>query len=159
MDASAQVTIDRPVEEVFAFATDVRYFDQWMYGVEDPTWLSSSPHRSHAEFEMTYLYAGVPLSFVFEVDGYAKNVKKYARTIAGPVSARVEMDFGAGDGSTLVERRVEFHLSPVPLPIIETLTFVAKPALAARIKGDLLRLKQCIEGTSITPGLSGAAMG
>lgn len=159
MDASAQVTIDRPVDEVFAFATDVRYFDQWMYGVQDPKWLTNSPHRSHAEFEMTYLYAGVPLSFVLEVDGYAKNLRHYAQTIDGPVSARVEMDFSSGDGSTLVERSVEFHLSPVPLPIIETLTFVAKPALAARIKGDLVRLKQCIEGTSVTPGLSGAAMG
>lgn len=159
MDASAQVTIDRPGDEVFAFATNVNYFDQWVMGVTKPHWATNPPHRAHAEFELTYSYAGVPLQFVFEVDEYQKNLTHHAETISGPVTARIEMDFDPTNGSTRVERRVEFHLSPMPLPIIETLTFVAKPALAARIKGDLIRLKQCIEGTSVTPGLSGAALG
>lgn len=157
MDASAKVIIERPVDEVFAFATDVRYFEQWVMGVREPRWLTGSPHRGHAEFELTYAYAGVPLTFIFEIDTYEKRHKHCARTISGPVSARVDMTFDEADGCTRVERYVEFHLSPMPLPIIETLTFIARPAVAARVKADLIRLKQCIEGTAVTPGMSGAA--
>jgi hypothetical protein len=159
MDATARVTIERPVDEVFAFATDAQYFDQWVFGVSRPTWLTGAPRRAHAEFELTYSYAAVPLEFVFEVVEYEKHVRQNIQSLAGPINVRVEMHFDARVSTTVVERCVEFHLSPMPLPIIETLTFIAKPALAARIKGDLVRLKQCIEGTSVTPGFSGAAIG
>ncbi|MGM0558056.1 MAG: SRPBCC family protein [Myxococcota bacterium] len=159
MDASAQVKIERPLDEVFAFATDVQYFDQWVLGVRNSRWLTGAPRRAHAEFELTYSYAGVPLDFVFEVARYEKNVAQDIESLAGPMTVEVQMAFDARSSSTRVERHVEFYLSPMPLPIIETLTFLAKPALAARIKGDLVRLKQCIEGTSVTPGLSGAAIG
>lgn len=159
MDASAHVTIERKVDEVFAFATDVQYFDHWIRGVRDPNWLTGAPRRAHAEYALTYVYAGVPLEFVFEVDRHEKNVLQRARAISGPASVAVGMQFEQAGDATQVTRHVEFHLAPMPLPIVETLSFLAKPAVVARVKADLVRLKRCIEGTSVTPGLSGAAIG
>ena len=154
MEASAQVIIERPVDEVYAFATDIDYFERWILGVSEPRWLSNPPYRPHAEFEVDFVYAGVPLRFVFEVEEYRKNALHIIEALAGPASVHVEMAFDGGVESTRVRRSVEVKLAPMPLPIVETLGFLAKPALAARIKADLIRLKQCIEGTAVTPGLT-----
>lgn len=159
MEASSQIVIERPVGEVFAFATDVQYFDRWMMGVRDPRWLTRAPRHGHAEFELTFVYAGVPLGFRFEVVGYEKHTRQSYDDISGPFSVCVDMEFVSGEGQTRVGRKMEIHLAPIPLPIVETLGFVAKPALGARIRADLVRLKQCIEGTAVTPGLSGAVLG
>ena len=158
MKVSAHVVVGRSIDEVFAFATSVRYLDRWMKGITDPRWLTHAPNEAGARFACNFTFGGLASELVFEITEYERNERYDLRVLDGPFGLFTNTAFEPVSEGTVVRRTVDLYLTPIPVPIVETLGFLIRPMLAQRVRENLVRLKACIEGTDPTPGM-GVATG
>ncbi len=98
------VVINRPIEEVFAFVTDMEKSSQWMSELVEAKQTSEGP----VGVGTTYMAVATPLGRRAEstqdVVEYEPNSKFAIKSTSGPVASRDEYTFEAVAGGTKVTR-------------------------------------------------------
>ena len=64
---SVNAHVHGPVEEAFAYASNVENMDRWMAGVSDARWTSGSDRGQGASFASKYTYFGRTSDITYEV--------------------------------------------------------------------------------------------
>ncbi|NIO68993.1 MAG: hypothetical protein GTN71_08145 [Anaerolineae bacterium] len=106
---SNSVVINRSIEEVFAFMTDIEKWSQWASEVVEAKKTSEGPVGVGTTFSFLVQFLGRRMEGTNEVTDYAPNSKFAFKTTSGPVSAEDEITFESVTGGTKVTRvsRVE----------------------------------------------------
>jgi uncharacterized protein YndB with AHSA1/START domain len=101
--AEHTVTIQRPVEEVFAYLTDVSNVPQWQAGVSKTERESGEPVAKGTRFTEVRKFLGRELESTLEVTEYEQNHLFSIKTLVGPVPFEVRHVFQAADSGTIIE--------------------------------------------------------
>lgn len=100
------VTIDRPVEEVWAFTQDYARWPEWNTGTTEVRQTSDGP----MDVGGTMLIAGRTLGrryeTVAECTAYEPNRRFATRSVSGPFHLEVDNSFEAVDGGTRITTKV-----------------------------------------------------
>jgi len=135
------IGIDRPLDDVFAFVTDVANDPAWHTDVIEGRKVSEGPIGIGSKLQIRIKpFMGVSEG-VEEVIGYEPNRTYQVRAEMGPMRPTLTCRFVPVDGGTRFTRRVEIQTSG-PMRLLMRLLW---PVMARRNAGFVANLKRVLE--------------
>ena len=136
-----EITINRPVETVFAFVSDPSAYPQWQPAVVENRQTSAGPIGVGATGVNVRQVLGQRIESTWQVASYTLNGGFGLKSMSGPVAYELTNSFQPVDGTT----RLHVHFQGDPKGFFK----VAEPLLAGTIKKefeeDYQRLKTLLE--------------
>ncbi len=94
------VVIDKPLEEVFTYVTDIENMPVWSSEVEKAWKTSEGPMSKGTTFSSAAKVLGRKIENTIEVTEYEPNSKWTLKPTSGPVSGDIEFHFEPAAGGT-----------------------------------------------------------
>ena len=101
-----EITINKPLEEVFAFAANPENNPQWQEGLEAVK-VARVPPQVGDSYSEVRKFLGREMETTLEFATYEPNRRVVTRSVDGPVSFQAESSFAAVDGATQLHTRIE----------------------------------------------------
>ncbi|VAW09789.1 hypothetical protein MNBD_ACTINO02-2182 [hydrothermal vent metagenome] len=145
METTSTITINRPIDDVFSYASDINRMPAWMTGVTAARMLSDTKEKG-ARFVATYLVARRPVDFEFKITRWdPKKVFGFA-TEKGPMKFKGHLEFRGKNGSTEVTSVIESGPDSLATRLLFT---IARPlyrrATRHLLKRELEALKVAVD--------------
>jgi uncharacterized membrane protein len=135
------IVIDRPVDVVFAYVTDVRNLPEWQESAVEAAWIEGDSPRQGARLRERRNLLGRSIESEVEVTAYELGRRFDLTGLSGPIRFEVRHSFEAVADGTRVHLGAEGEAGGL-------LRF-AGPMVARQaeqqFRGDLQRLKQVLE--------------
>jgi uncharacterized protein YndB with AHSA1/START domain len=142
VDVLTEIVIDRPREEVAAYAADPERAPRWYANIESVTWRTPEPMRVGSELEFVARFLGRQLTYTYEVLDYLPGERLVMRTAQGPFPMETTYTWEPVD-----DRHTRMRLRNRGEP--SGYSRVAAPIMAAAIRRanrkDLANLKRILE--------------
>lgn len=106
MKATGSVEIERPIEEVWDFASDVEHMAEWMRGVSEPRMTSEGGMALGATFASKFTYRGETFDIDYEVTGYDPPHRHQISSLEGSFPFVGTLMLEAVEGGTRVTNTV-----------------------------------------------------
>lgn len=136
------VTINRPIEEVFAFVSDLDNQARWRSGLDLAELTSDGPFGVGATYREVERILGRKMERTMEVTEFEPNVKCSFKSTSGPVVFSATVSFEAQDDGIRVSMTADAELGGV--------FRVAEPMVVRmgrrQMESDLANLKELLEG-------------
>ena len=139
----ASVEVNAPLEEVFAFASDWRRWDDWWEGVSGFHPTTEITRGNGTRYAYKAWIAGLPLNVETEIHDFVENVGWRGMVTRG-VPHRTQWVFEAKGDATRLTYILEYSL-PVPVlgPLADSL--LMRPGWRRRLETSLRNLKIHLE--------------
>ncbi len=135
------ITINRPIEEVFAYVTDLRNNIQWMTGVIAAEMTSPGPVKAGVTYKFDIKTMGMKMETSGEVTAY-EPPKKYAwKATSGPFPMSGGTTFESVEGGTRVTDTIEAE----PGGFFKLAEPVLMKQQQSQMEKDMKRLKEILE--------------
>ena len=132
-----EVTINRPVETVFAFAIDPATFPQWQPAVVESHLTSSGPIGVGSTGVNARKVMGQRVESTFEITSCVQNQDLVVKSTSGPVAYEITFAFQPVDGGT----RLRLHFQGEPQGIFKAAERLLATATKNDFEADYQRLK------------------
>ena len=136
------VTINRPIEEMFAFVSDLDNQTRWRSGLELAELTSDESFGVGATYREVERFLGRKMERTMEVTGFEPNVKCSFKSTSGPVAFSATISFEAHEGGTRVSMAADAELGGF--------FRVAEPMVVRmgrrQMESDMADLKDLLEG-------------
>jgi uncharacterized membrane protein len=131
-----EITIERPVADVFAYVSDVRNLPEWQGSAVAADWIEEG-----RRFRERRSFLGRTAETELEVTAAESNRRFDVKTVRAPVRYAIRHSFAAADGGTRLRVEAEAATGG-PLRLAAA---VAKKQAQRQLRADLERLKQLLE--------------
>jgi uncharacterized membrane protein len=131
-----EVTIERPVGEVFAYVTDVRNVPEWQESAVSADWIEEG-----RRFRERRRFMGRTAELELEVIALEADRRFDVRTVKAPVELEIHHAFEAVDGGTRVAVRGTAALGGA----LRFAAGMVKRQAERQFRGDFERLKATLE--------------
>jgi hypothetical protein len=141
VDVVCRTTIDRPVAEVAAFATDPDNTTAWYERIDSVEWLTPRPAEVGTRLAFVAHFLGRRLAYTYEIAELVPGERLVMRTTDGPFPMETTYAWepaGAGTRMTLRNRGTPAGFSRVAAPVLAR-------SVARANRKDLVRLKDLLE--------------
>ena len=138
MEFDLEVSIDRPVGEVFAYVTDVRNVPAWQESAESAEWIEEG--RSFRERRS---FMGRSAEIELEVTALEADRRFDVRAVRAPVKFEIRHSFEGRDSGTLLRVHGEAKLGGA----LRLAAGMAKRQAEGQFRKDFQRLKALLEST------------
>ncbi|HLM08775.1 MAG TPA: SRPBCC family protein [Thermoleophilaceae bacterium] len=146
MKAAAEVVVERPLEAVWAWASDPRNWENWLDGVSDVE-LRGRLERG-ARLRSRYQYAGRSHEIEYEIVERTPSRRQVVRSVSGPFPFEGTLELAEEAEGTRVRQTVDAGADSVLTRVIFALGWpLLRRSLRRRIAAQLERMKQAIELT------------
>jgi uncharacterized membrane protein len=139
------VVINRPVEEVFAWVSDLESDPQWITAVSEKKKTSAGPVGVGTTFRDTGAFLGRQIENTYEITEYESNAKFGFKTVSGSIPVEMTFTFEPVAGGTRVTQAGEGEVAG--------LFKLAEPIFARIMKRtldtDLANLKDLMEAQAL----------
>jgi uncharacterized membrane protein len=132
-----EVTIARPVADVFAYVTDVRNVPEWQESAVSAEWLQEG-----RRFRERRQFMGRDADLELEVTAWEPDRRFDVRAVKAPVKFEIHHSFEAVDGSTRVHVRAEAKLGGA----LRFAAGMARRQAEQQFRRDFERVKELLEG-------------
>jgi uncharacterized membrane protein len=131
-----EVTIEQPVEVVFAYVMDVRNLPEWQESAVAANWIE--PGR---RFRERRSFLGRTVEIELEVTALEPSRRFDVKAVKGPVRFEIRHAFAAADGNTSLHVSAEAKLEGA----MRFAAAMAKGQAERQFRADLARLKELLE--------------
>ena len=107
MKATAEITLDRPVDEVWNFVSNIENLGRWVEGIEAPKQTSDGRTGVGTAYHSKYNYRGKSFDMDHEIYEFEPPNRLGTRSIEGPFAYSASLILAAADGGTSVSNTVE----------------------------------------------------
>ncbi len=135
------VTIDRPVQEVFAFVRDPETVPQWQAGVVAVETEQQGPLQAGSKLTETRRFLGRELRSTLQITALDENRTLNLKVLEGPIPFSVNQDFEDQGGSTKVTVVGEGE----PGGLFKLAEPIVGKAAERQLKADFETLKDLLE--------------
>jgi hypothetical protein len=143
VDVVTSITIERPRDEVAAYAADPDHATAWYENIEEVTWETAPPLVVGSRVAFVARFLGQRLAYTYEVKAHEPGDRFVMTTPEGPFAMETTYSWeDAGSGSTrmtLRNRGEPSGFSRLAAPLIAT-------AMRRANNKDLRALKRVLEG-------------
>ena len=142
VDVRSEIEIERPRDEVAAFAADPDNATSWYENIKSVEWRSPRPLASGSEIEFRAHFLGRTLTYTYEIRELVPGRLLVMATFDGPFPMETTYTWEeAGDATrmTLRNRGEPSGFSSLAAPLLER-------AMRRANRKDLARLKELLEG-------------
>lgn len=84
VDVLSEIVIDRPCEQVAAYAADPSYAPDWYINIASVEWLTDPPVRVGSRMAFVARFLGRRLAYTYEIVEYMPGERLVMRTAQGP---------------------------------------------------------------------------
>jgi len=147
MHFDLEVRIERPVEAVFAYVSDVTNLPEWQESAVSAEWIEEG-----ARFRERRSFLGRTAELEVEVTTFERDRRFNVRCVSGPVRFEIHHTFEAEGDATVLRLTADAAISGA-------LRFAARMAQGQaerQFRSDLKRLKAILERASHVPTEAGA---
>jgi uncharacterized protein YndB with AHSA1/START domain len=123
------ITINRPVEEVFAYVSDIPSGPEWQPGLVEVQRITEGPDGVGAQFSGVRKFMGRKMESIIEFTTYEPNKKLVFKSVSGNSPLVQSFLFEPTDEGTKLTARLELQTSG--------LMGLAKPLIASSLKRDV----------------------
>jgi uncharacterized membrane protein len=141
IEFETRISIDRPVEEVFAYVAEPRNFPSWNSAVQEVRPLSSGPSGVGSTYSMERQLPGGRATNELVVLVHEQPREFAIETTTGPTPFRYRYRFAGDDGRTVVELDARVELPGVA----SIMTPLVRRAVKQGVDDNLATLKQVLE--------------
>ena len=142
VDVRTEIEIDRPRDEVAAFAVDPDNAPRWYTNIKRVEWKTAKPLTVGSQIEFGAEFLGRKLVYTYEVKEHVPGERFVMATAEGPFPMQTTYCWrNAPDGGTTMELRNEGE----PSGFKSIAAPVMKLAMRRENRKDLRRLKQLLE--------------
>jgi uncharacterized membrane protein len=142
VDVTTEITIDRPLAEVAAYAADPSNAPDWYVNITSVEWKTPAPLAVGSQVAFVARFLGRRLAYTYEFTELVEHQRVVMRTSHGPFPMETTYTWApvAGDSTamTLRNRGTPSGFSKLVAPLM-------KPAMRRANRNDLLRLKHILE--------------
>jgi len=138
------IVIDRPIREVFSYATSAESHLRWVPGIRDAAYLDDEPVQVGSRWRATLTFAGVSVDTVNEITRMEDNRWFEWRSVGGPVHSTGSYRFAAlgpdrtrFDFSLRTDDRLAMVMGGIALPVALRLLRRELHARLAHVKASL----------------------
>jgi uncharacterized protein YndB with AHSA1/START domain len=153
LSATATAEIDRPIESVWAFVTDLANMPHWVDGVSEPAvapGLEPSPSGLHpgVPFTSRYTYAGRTHTMHYVVTAFEPPTRYALKSTGGPypVELTLRLDAAAGGAVRLAKTTRAGSDGRVTSAMFLLLAPLLRRLMRRQIAKELARCKAACEG-------------
>jgi uncharacterized membrane protein len=142
VDVLSEITIDRPVDRVAAYAADPSNAPAWYVNIESVEWRTPPPAQVGSQVAFVARFLGRRLEYTYEFTDLIPNERLVMRTAQGPFPMETTYTWAAaGDAKTLMTLRNRGE--PAGFPKLAAPLMVA--AMRRANRNDLARLRSILE--------------
>ena len=134
------VQINKPVEDVFAYTTNIDNTTKWQEGVESIE-VEGDPNAVGGKYTEVRKFLGREMKTTLEITAYESNTKWAAKVLEGPVPYEVVANYKSADGGT----EVTMHIDGEPSGFFKLAQGAVQKQLDKSMEEDLQRLKDRVE--------------
>jgi uncharacterized membrane protein len=150
MNVKQSIVINLPVEEIFAYMSDLENLVSWSSVIIAVSNLSPGTIHVGATVLSTIRFLGMRLDMTFEIIECEPGRSLTIKSIAGVAPCLFCYQFEpAEDGGTTVSQEAVIHLTGSMLGLKES---VVTRAVGRQLEYDLLMLKDMLEASAVTHG-------
>jgi uncharacterized membrane protein len=143
VDVVTEIAIDRPCEQVAAFAGDPGNAPRWYVNIRSVEWRTAPPLRVGSQMQFVAHFLGRRLRYTYEVTAYQPGALLVMRTAEGPFPMETTYTWeAAGDGRT----RMTLRNRGEPSGFAKLAAPIMAAAMRRATRKDLARLKALLEG-------------
>ena len=135
------VTINRPLEQVFSYVTDIEKGSEWQTGVLEAESPSEGPVGIGSTTREVRQFMGRRMESTFEVTEYEPNSAFGFKSTSGPIPMKGRQTFETVEGGT----KVTFVLSGEPEGAFKLAAGLIKGMAKRQIEADYSNLKDLLE--------------
>jgi len=140
IDIEDSIYIDRPVSQVFSYATDLDKNRQWQTDVEVTEQTSAGPFGKGATYRLVNRFMGQRLEMEGVISEYVPNQRCTYRILSGPVRGENSFHFESVNGGTQLTTR-----GMLELKTMKVAGFLVRRKARRQVKNDLQKLKSILE--------------
>lgn len=145
VDVRTSIHIERPREDVAAFAADPGNAPRWYTNIKAVEWKSPPPLRVGSQVEFAAAFLGRRLVYTYEIEQLVPGDRLVMATAEGPFPMRTSYSWRDADGGTTMELRNTGE----PSGFKSVATPVMALAMRRENRKDLRRLKELLEGGAV----------
>ncbi len=151
------VEVSAPVEEVFAFASDWRRWEEWWLGVSGFKPATEVTRGNGARYAYTAWMAGLKVNLETEIQNFVENVG-WRGVVSRGMPHRTQWLFEAEGAATRLTYILEYSL---PVPVLGALLdfLLVRPGWRRLLRRSLGNLKLHFRERGVSPGAEGKADG
>jgi uncharacterized protein YndB with AHSA1/START domain len=141
VDVTVETRIERPVEEVAAFAGDPGNAPSWYVNIESVRWQTPPPVQVGSRMDFVASFLGRRIEYTYEVVDLVPGERLVMRTAQGPFPMQTTYTWAPADGGTLMTLRnagAPSGFARVAAPVMEL-------AMRRAMTKDLAALKRRLE--------------
>lgn len=141
VDIEVETVIERPVDEVAAYAGDPGNAPAWYVNIRSVEWRTPPPVAVGSRLDFVAMFLGRRLSYTYEVVDLVAGERLVMQTAQGPFPMRTTYTWQPSDGGTRMTLRnvgEPAGFSRFVAPVIET-------AMRRATRKDLAALKRILE--------------
>jgi uncharacterized protein YndB with AHSA1/START domain len=142
VDVTVETRIERPVEEVAAFAGDPGNAPSWYVNIESVRWQTDPPVRVGSRMDFVATFLGRRIEYTYEVVELVPGERLVMRTAQGPFPMQTTYTWEPADGGT----QMTLRNNGSPTGFARVATPVMELAMRRAMTKDLLALKRRLEG-------------
>ena len=144
MRVEESIEINRPLQEVFNYVSDVGNYPAWMADALEVRKDTAGPLHKSDRFALAIKSVGLRFDTPYERTSYEANRRYTDRAVGGPVpNQRWECTFQEVPGGTRLSRAVEAEMSG----ILKLLEPIQKRSAERGLRRDLQTLKDVLESS------------
>ena len=150
LSASVELQIERPIEDIWAYVSDVRNQDAWVDGMSESQLVGDSEQvRRGSQIRAVYSYGGGTAPVAMTVTEFRAPRLIAIETSDGPFpfTGRLELD-RRGSSATLVRNSMTAGSDHIFTTLMfRFLPFITRPLMTKQLRKELTQLKTILEST------------
>ena len=141
VDVVTELVIERPVEEVAAYATDPDNAPEWYANIDSVTWVTSPPLEVGSKVAFVARFLGRQLTYTYEIAEHVPGERLVMRTADGPFPMETTYTWApAGPGAT----RMTLRNRGEPAGFSRFVSPLMAPAMRRANRKDLAQLRSIL---------------
>ena len=142
VDVVTETTIERPLEEVAAYAADPANAPEWYENIRSIDWETQPPLQPGSRFAFVARFLGRTIAYTYEAVEYVPGKRLVMRTSQGPFPMETTYTWEpVGDGST----RMTLRNRGEPSGFFKVAGPVMTTAMRRANRKDLKKLREMLE--------------
>jgi uncharacterized protein YndB with AHSA1/START domain len=141
VDVTVETTIERPVEEVSAYAADPTNAPTWYVNIDSVEWRTDPPVQVGSEMDFVARFLGRRMAYTYRVTDLVQGERLVMSTERGPFPMETTYTWEAVDRGT----RMTLRNTGLPSGFARLGAAVMEKAMRRTTTKDLARLKAILE--------------
>jgi uncharacterized membrane protein len=145
IDVEKSIIIQRPVEDVFNYVSDLAHSAEWQSGLTEVRQITEQPLGVGTRYALVRTFMGRKMEASNEITEFTPNVKVGFKTISGPIPLEASYQFYTAEQGTKLTSKIEMQ----PKGFISLAEPLISASLQRDVEANLNVLKNMLESQAV----------